>query len=178
MNKPKYAMVVALSLCFLLVGQGCRTMGNDALREEPEESPQSKIIPGETTPEAEPEKSSEEPAAEATALPEEPPLEDKAKPPAPPDGDQVASTTSEAEEFFGTGLKFYYGDEDLIPDRSIAFRCFLLAAKRGHKDAAYRVGICMLAGRGTRKDSASAEKWLRIASSRGSFLAQELLEDL
>ncbi|KAI0125892.1 HCP-like protein [Xylariales sp. AK1849] len=62
---------------------------------------------------------------------------------------------------FASGL-FNKGKEDY----SAAFPLFVLAAKHGHAESAYRAGLCYEFGWGCRKDPAKAVQYLRTAASR------------
>ncbi|KAH8675979.1 hypothetical protein BX600DRAFT_508167 [Xylariales sp. PMI_506] len=63
---------------------------------------------------------------------------------------------------FASGL-FNKGKEDY----NAAFPLFVLAAKHGHAESAYRAGLCYEFGWGCRKDPAKAVQYLRTAASRG-----------
>ncbi|KAK6083824.1 hypothetical protein SCUP234_03683 [Seiridium cupressi] len=63
---------------------------------------------------------------------------------------------------YASGL-FNKGKEDY----NAAFPLFVLAAKHGHAESAYRAGLCYEFGWGCRKDPAKAVQYLRTAASRG-----------
>lgn len=52
------------------------------------------------------------------------------------------------------------------PDYSTAFPLFVLAAKHGHAESAYRTALCYEFGWGCRRDPAKAVQYLRTASSK------------
>ncbi|KAI1661335.1 HCP-like protein [Daldinia decipiens] len=62
---------------------------------------------------------------------------------------------------FASGL-FNKGKEDY----NAAFPLFVLAAKHGHAESAYRAGLCYEFGWGCRKDPAKAVQFLRTAASK------------
>ncbi|KAI1804086.1 HCP-like protein [Daldinia bambusicola] len=62
---------------------------------------------------------------------------------------------------FASGL-FNKGKEDY----NAAFPLFVLAAKHGHAESAYRAGLCYEFGWGCRKDPAKAVQYLRTAASK------------
>ncbi|KAI1818430.1 HCP-like protein [Poronia punctata] len=62
---------------------------------------------------------------------------------------------------YASGL-FNKGKEDY----SAAFPLFVLAAKHGHAESAYRAGLCYEFGWGCRKDPAKAVQFLRTAASK------------
>lgn len=62
---------------------------------------------------------------------------------------------------YASGL-FNKGKEDY----NAAFPLFVLAAKHGHAESAYRAGLCYEFGWGCRKDPAKAVQYLRTAASR------------
>lgn len=62
---------------------------------------------------------------------------------------------------YASGL-FNKGKEDY----NAAFPLFILAAKHGHAESAYRAGLCYEFGWGCRKDPAKAVQYLRTAASK------------
>ncbi|HEY3847272.1 MAG TPA: SEL1-like repeat protein [Acetobacteraceae bacterium] len=63
------------------------------------------------------------------------------------------------------------------PDPDLAVTHYREAAERGHRDAKTRLGLALLAGRGTKRNLIEAETWLRHAAHGGDALAAAVLGD-
>ncbi|KAL7718159.1 Sel1 repeat-containing protein [Entamoeba marina] len=70
-------------------------------------------------------------------------------------------------------LGIYYSDT--LKNNSKAYNWFLVSAEQGNTIAQYKVGDCMIYGKGTNKDSVAGFKWIKKAASKGYSEAQLLV---
>ena len=59
-----------------------------------------------------------------------------------------------------------------------AYLWWHMAAKRGHVDALFRLGVCYARGRGTRRNAAKAAQFFREAASHGHKAAADALAEI
>ena len=76
------------------------------------------------------------------------------------------------------GTMFVFGEEVPKqvddPDREAA-KWYFDAARQGHADAEYGLGLMFLAGKGVVQDQAEAQKWIRRAAEHGHAGAQSFI---
>jgi TPR repeat protein len=61
------------------------------------------------------------------------------------------------------------------PDREAAIWC-IKAANANHADAAYTLGLLLIAGKGVIEDKAEAVRWFRLAAAQGHAEARKAVE--
>ena len=72
----------------------------------------------------------------------------------------------------------YFEGQGVGQDLAAAAGWFLMAAKQGHAEAQYCIGLRYIEGKGVKQDLAAAMGWLLKAAEQGHTDAQEALEML
>jgi len=86
----------------------------------------------------------------------------------------AAADDSEAMFFLGQMNLLGHGPAQNNPDADRdAARWFFEAARRGHADAQYHLGLLFYAGTGVQKNPAEALKWIRRAAKNGHATARQ-----
>ena len=81
----------------------------------------------------------------------------------------------DSEAYYLMGQMLYFGQYGALLDKSMAYRCFLAAAKKGHVKSEYSLGYCYYYGQGVDEDEERAFAWLKRASEHGDSDARKLL---
>jgi len=83
-----------------------------------------------------------------------------------------AITLRSAKSLFNRGVRHLHG-KGVDRDANQAADCFRLAAKTGHKEAQYALGVMLLEGRGNiKQDLKEANSWFEKAAAQGHAKAQ------
>lgn len=72
----------------------------------------------------------------------------------------------DARKLFNEGVRYLKGKNGPRHEPSAA-RCFYQAAKHGHKEATYALGVMLLNGQGVKQDKAKAAYWFTVAMQAG-----------
>lgn len=91
---------------------------------------------------------------------------------------EKAAAQNEPYAQHALGLCFYSGKRGIPQNYERAFHFFEAAAKQGHAESIFCIGLMCQHGRGIQKDSEQAKKWYTEAANAGSEPAGRCLENL
>ncbi|MCB9974661.1 MAG: sel1 repeat family protein [Rhodospirillales bacterium] len=90
---------------------------------------------------------------------------------------ELAASRNDPDAQLLLGKMYHYG-YGVPQDYKTATFWYVKAAKLGVADAQYRVAVMLVTGQGIKKDLVKAYAWANVATSQGSYEAEELREEI